>query len=144
MGPYVTLLGVSSLDVVDETFLAAAPGRVAAAMAEPSRWRRWWPDLQLHLHDDRGPAGLRWQVTGATTGSMEVWLEPVLDGTVLHYFLRAQVPDAPVTELIRAARNRRLAVKKMAFGLKAELESGRPAGEPPDDEKRATGPGRAR
>ena len=127
----MTLFGVSSLDVVDETFLAVAPARVAAAMAEPSRWQQWWPDLQLHLHDDRGPAGLRWQVRGAATGSMEVWLEPMLDGTVLHYFLRAQVADAPAAELIRAGRKRRLAVKVMAFGLKAELESGRPPGEPP-------------
>ncbi|MEO9221457.1 MAG: polyketide cyclase / dehydrase and lipid transport [Mycobacteriaceae bacterium] len=134
---------MSSLDVVDETFLAVAPARVAAAMAEPSRWRQWWPDLQLRLHDDRGPAGLRWQVSGAATGSMEVWLEPMFDGTVLHYFLRAQVPNAPTTELIRAARNRRLAVKVMAFALKAELESGRAPGEPPEDEKWTTRRGQA-
>ena len=26
---------------------------------------------------------------GALVGTMEVWLEPMLDGTLLHYFLRA-------------------------------------------------------
>lgn len=127
----MTLWGVSSLDVVDETFLAVPPARVATALARSARWRAWWPDLALHLHDDRGPAGLRWQVTGRVSGSMEVWLEPMLDGTVLHYFLRVQVPEASATELLGAARKRRLAAKKMAFELKAELEAGRPAGEPP-------------
>ncbi len=120
------------MDVVDATFLAVAPAEVARAMASPSRWRRWWPDLVLHLHDDRGPAGLRWRVTGAVMGSMEVWLEPVLDGTVLHYFLRAQMADAPDRTLAGAGRKRRLAAKAMAFELKAELEASRAAGEPPN------------
>jgi len=133
--PCVTLSGVSALDVVDETFLAVAPARVAAAMATRSRWRTWWPDLTLALQDDRGPAGLRWQVTGELRGSMEVWLEPVLDGTVLHYFLRAEVADAAAAELVAAARTRRLSAKTMAFALKAELEAGRPAGQAPERER---------
>ena len=127
----MTLCGVSSLDVMDETFFAAPPARVAAALAKPARWWAWWPDLALRLHDDRGPAGLRWQVTAGVTGTMEVWLEPVLDGTVLHYFLHAQVPDGSAAELLGAARRRRPAAKSMAFELKAEMEAGRPAGEPP-------------
>lgn len=125
--------------MVDETFLAVPPAQVAAAAAASSRWRRWWPDLALHLHDDRGPAGLRWRVSGAVTGSMELWLEPVLDGTVLHYFLRAQVADAPVAQLLAATRARRLAAKAMAFELKAELEAGRAAGEPPTARPEALG-----
>ncbi|WP_127782468.1 polyketide cyclase / dehydrase and lipid transport [Rhodococcus sp. X156] len=122
---------MSALDVVDETFLAVAPAQVAAALAPRQRWRRWWPELSLHLHDDRGPAGLRWRVSGAVEGSMEVWLEPVLDGTVLHYFLRAEVPDAAPEEIFAAAQARRRRAKALAFELKAELEAGRAAGEAP-------------
>lgn len=117
--------------MVDETFLAVPPARVAAAVASPSRWRRWWPDLTLTLHDDRGPAGLRWRVSGAATGSMELWLEPVMDGTVVHYFLRVQLSGVAPERVAAQARARRLAAKAMALGLKAELEAGRAAGEPP-------------
>ncbi|MBW0111337.1 polyketide cyclase / dehydrase and lipid transport, partial [Pseudonocardia sp. KRD-182] len=70
-----------SVDVVDETFLAVPPEVVAAEFAVPARWVRWWPDLRLAVDTDRGVQGFRWTVTGALVGSMEVWLEPVLDGT---------------------------------------------------------------
>lgn len=127
-----------SVDVVDETFLAVPPAVVAAEFAGPAAWRRWWPDLDLAVDTDRGAQGVRWTVTGALVGSMEVWLEPVLDGTVLHYFLRADPPGpdgrpAPVparTALAMAARRRR-ALKAMAFATKERLEGGRAPGEPP-------------
>ena len=44
---------------------------------------------------DRGVKGVQWAVRGALTGSMEIWLEPVGDGTVVHWFLRADPPEAP-------------------------------------------------
>ena len=68
---------------------------LAAEFATPARWRALWPDLDLEVVTDRGAAGFRWTVTGALVGSMEVWLEPVLDGTVLHYFLRAESARRP-------------------------------------------------
>ena len=125
-----------SVDVVDETFLAVAPGVVAAELART--WRGLWPDLQLAVMADRGAEGLRWTVRGALVGSMEVWLEPVLDGTVLHYFLRADPagPDGrprPVGPRRAAAlvRRRQRAAKEIAFSCKARLEAGRAPGEPP-------------
>jgi len=124
---------VNELDVVDETFLAAAPAEVAAAMGRPQRWRRWWPDLRLTVVHDRGPQGVRWSVAGALRGTMEVWLEPMLDGTVLHHFLRAELPGASPAELDAQRHRRRLTAKAVAFELKAELEHGRPPGEPPVD-----------
>ena len=123
---------MAAVDVADETFLAVAPAVVAAQVARPERWRAWWPDLRLTVHHDRGAEGLRWQVTGALHGSAEVWLEPVLDGTVLHYFLRGEADDvAEGAAAGRAAHRRRLQGKAVALGLKRELEAGRPAGEPP-------------
>lgn len=127
-----------SVDVVDETFLAAAPDVVAAEFADPARWPRLWPDLRLEVMADRGVEGMRWTVHGALVGSMEVWLEPVLDGTVLHYFLRADPtgPDgaAAPAEPRRAAaeaRRRQRAAKAVAFACKDRLEAGRAPGEPP-------------
>ncbi|MDT7708027.1 MAG: hypothetical protein QOG20_3634 [Pseudonocardiales bacterium] len=127
-----------SVDVVDETFLAVPPAVVAAEFAQPARWPRLWPDLRLEVVADRGDQGFRWTITGALVGSMEVWLEPVLDGTVLHYFLRADPagPDgvpAPASwrrGVAEAARRQR-AAKAIAFACKDRLEAGRAAGEPP-------------
>jgi hypothetical protein len=124
---------VPDLDVVDETFLAVPPKLVAAVFAEPAVWRRLWPDLDLRVYADRGDQGHRWTVSGALTGTMEVWLEPVLDGTLLHYFLRADLPAPTRPRTLRRERTRRqLAAKAIALGLKSELENGRRPGVPPE------------
>jgi hypothetical protein len=120
------------VDVVDETFLVAPQQAVAALFADPTTWRRYWPDLILSVYADRGAEGLRWTVRGALVGTMEVWLEPVLDGTVLHYFLRAD-PATPTSprRVLRERHRRQLAAKRVALELKSLLEDGRPAGCPP-------------
>lgn len=127
-----------AVDVVDETFLAVPPKTIAAAFAGPEAWRRCWPDLVLDVYADRGDAGLRWTVGGALIGTMEVWLEPVLDGTMLHYFLRCRLPRARGLPAARASRmaaresrGRQLAAKRLVLELKAILEDGRAPGEPP-------------
>jgi len=126
------------VDVVDETFLTVPRARIAAEFADPGVWPEFWPDLRLEVLADRGDEGVRWTVGGALTGSMEVWLEAVLDGTVVHYFLRADPtgPDGlPTTWSRRRAvaetQRRQRAAKRIAFALKARLEAGRAPGEPP-------------
>ena len=132
------LLAVPSVDVHDETFLAVPPPELAQVFADPARCHRFWPDLRLAVYADRGREGRRWTVHGALVGTMEVWLEPVLDGTVLHYFLRAD-PAGPGGEprplsgaaAVAEIGRRQLEAKALAFRLKDELERGRPPGEPP-------------
>ncbi len=122
------------MDVIDETFLAVPPGTVAKAFADPDTWRRHWPDLRLEVYADRGDEGLRWTVRGSLVGTMEVWLEPVLDGTLLHYFLRADPPPGARTRPARLRREkarRQRAAKAVALDLKTELEDGRRPGVPP-------------
>lgn len=115
--------------MVDETFVVAPPAAVAAVFAEPAAWPGFWPDLTPSVYADRGEEGLRWTVTGALTGTMEVWLEPVLDGTLVHYFLRADLAGAPSPKRLRQEKTRRqLAAKALAFRLKALLEAGRAPG----------------
>lgn len=127
-----TLSEVSSIQVADQTFLAAPPADIAAVLAAANNWRRWWPDLRLDVREDRGDKGIRWTVAGPLTGTMEVWLEAVPEGAILHYFLHAE-PAEPLTPRALAAANRarRVAGKDMSFELKARLEAGRPAGVAP-------------
>ncbi|AYJ50018.1 polyketide cyclase / dehydrase and lipid transport [Rhodococcus sp. P1Y] len=124
---------MSSIQVADQTFVAAPGAVLAASLGQPRRWRTWWPDLRLEVTEDRADKGIRWAVGGALTGTMEVWLEAVsaLDGVIVHYFLHAEPAGAANTDLAVENRRRRVAGKTMAFDLKRELEVGRPAGERP-------------
>ncbi|AKS33616.1 polyketide cyclase / dehydrase and lipid transport [Mycolicibacterium goodii] len=127
---------MNSIQIADETFIAADPAAVGAAVADTASWRRWWPDLRLAVVEDRAAKGHRWTVTGALTGTMEIWLEEVLDGVVLHYFLHAEPSGATARALARmnlAKMNhrRRVAGKVMSFELKQRLEAGRPVGVSP-------------
>lgn len=125
-----------SIQVADQTYIAAAPARVGAAVADRSSWRRWWPDLQLQVVEDRADKGVRWTVAGPLTGTMEIWLEPTLDGVLLHYFLHAEPAGVSAWQLARLnlakmTHRRRVAGKKMAFEVKAKLEQSRPVGVSP-------------
>ncbi|MGS2810017.1 polyketide cyclase / dehydrase and lipid transport [Nocardia sp. MW-W600-9] len=125
---------MSSIQVADQTFLAAPPAAIADVLSATNNWRRWWPDLRLDVREDRGDKGIRWTVAGPLDGTMEVWLEAVPEGAILHYFLHAEPTVAkPLTPraLTAANRARRVAGKHMSFELKARLEAGRPAGVAP-------------
>ncbi|MFD6199639.1 polyketide cyclase / dehydrase and lipid transport [Mycobacteriaceae bacterium NPDC060252] len=125
---------MNSIQVADQTFIAADPADIGRAISNPADWRRWWPDLQLNVVEERGEKGIRWTVAGAVTGTMEVWLEPALDGAILHYFLHAEpagVSAAQAAKLNLAKLNhaRRIAGKRFAFGVKQRLEASRSIGE---------------
>ena len=127
---------MNSYQIADETFVAADPALVGAVVGDPARWRRWWPDLRLTVIEERGPAGVRWQVAGPLTGTMEIWLEPELDGVILHYFLHAEPTGATGAQLAKMnlaamTHRRRVAGKRMAFEVKNRLEASRPVGVAP-------------
>lgn len=133
------------VDLVDETFVVVDRARLATIVADPRRWRVWWPELTLEVFMDRGPDGVRWSVTGAWVGSLEIWLEEVGDGVLLHHYARldpivrgtgaaaaAPAPtDAAAWRRAARARNRRArAWKRVVWALKDELEAGRACGLP--------------
>jgi hypothetical protein len=124
---------MNSIQIADETFVAADPVEVGRAIGDPASWRRWWPDLLLTVVEDRQDKGHRWTVAGALTGTMEIWLEPVLDGVVLHYFLHAEPSGVAAWQLAKmnlakVNHHRRVAGKNMAFEVKRTLEATRPVG----------------
>jgi hypothetical protein len=122
-----------SIQVADQTFVAGEGASVGRAVSDRASWRRWWPDLRLEVSEDRHEKGIRWAVTGALTGTMEVWLEPMLDGVILHYFLHAEPAGVAAWQLARMnlakmTHQRRVAGKRMAFEVKSTVEASRSVG----------------
>jgi len=128
---------VAMIDLADETFIVAARGDLAAIVHDPRRWQEWWPDLELVVFMDRGLDGIRWSAVGNPAGSVEIWLEPVLDGVLVHHYVRLD-PAAVAAESSsrtehRAARMRKryaTAWKQSVWALKDALEGDRVVGAP--------------
>lgn len=116
------------LDIADDTFVVAEASAVAAVVADPASWSRWWPDLTLAVEQDRGAQGMRWTVTGPAPGSMEIWLEPCGDGVLVHYYLRLTPAAGGPGRARRLRRRRTRAWKKHVYVLKDSLEQGREVG----------------
>lgn len=108
---------------------------VADAVADASNWRRWWPGLELRVDENRNDKGMRWFVTSVDadlgahlSGTAEVWLEPMFEGAVAHFFLR--LDPAPGTPFDRRERERvtrkfRVLTKKAFWTLADKLDPGR-------------------
>ena len=132
-----------AVDLVDETFVVVDRPTIAAVVADPARWRDWWPDLALTVFMDRGLDGIRWSVGGRWVGSLEIWLEEVGDGVLVHHYVRLDPVDPstgaarPLPEdssgrrrAARARTGRAKAWKRTIWALKDELERGRAVGTP--------------
>ena len=46
------MLVMNSIQIADETFIAADPVAVGEAVADKANWSRWWPDLRLSVVED--------------------------------------------------------------------------------------------
>jgi hypothetical protein len=135
---------VAGVDLVDETYVVVERARIAGVVADPTRWRQWWPSLDLAVFMDRGLDGVRWSMTGELVGSAEIWLENHGDGVIVHFYLRGEptVPGSPATpralpgsargrrEMDRLRRRHALAWKRIVWSLKDEMEGERRPGEP--------------
>lgn len=119
------------VDVVDATWVGVAPTVLAAPVADAGNWQRWWPDLDLHADELRGPKGVRWTVRsalgGRAAGSMEVWLQEQDDGTVMHYFLRLDGTHRPLS--LRQRRDLehdfRVRIKQIVWAMADRVDPGR-------------------
>ena len=131
-----------AVDLVDETFVVVDRATLAAVVADPRRWRAWWPDLTLSVFMDRGLDGIRWSATGAWVGSLEIWLEEVGDGVLVHHYARLDPvgrdghvrpqPTDPAgwRRAAKARAARAKAWKRTIWGLKDTVEHGRAVGTP--------------
>jgi hypothetical protein len=131
-GPVWDRDAVPDIDVVDSTWICTRPGALATLMADPANWRRWWPELSLRVEEWRGPKGMRWRVgpseRGTVAGSMEVWLEPQLDGVVAHFFLRLDATNGrPLSRrrIQRLTERYRRRAKELFWSLGHQLDPAR-------------------
>lgn len=109
------------IDIIDETFIRAAPQVVRASLDDEAWTEQIWPHLSREVTRDRGVKGVRWSVTGQVVGEMEVWLEPFRDGVVVHHYVRGtRGPRAPRD----VATRHTLRWKRAVHGLKDRLEGG--------------------
>lgn len=122
------------VDIIEETFVVAAPERVRPLVCDEARWRSWFPGIRLTSYDDRGPLGVRWSTSGDLVGTAEAWLEAHGDGTIVHVYLRGDPCGAHAHRLRRSDRRvtRRyvLPLKRHLLRVKDVLEAGRAPGMP--------------
>lgn len=125
------------LDIVEQAFIAAAPGLVAAWVRGGAPARELWPGLELRVSEDRGLEGQRYlvigtsQAAGGLRGTAEIWLAQVVDGVVAHVFLRADPTPPDAWSPRRARRHQarwRRHIRQVLWEVKDALESGRPPG----------------
>jgi len=114
------------VDVVQETFVAAAPELVAAALADPAVPAEVWPGLTVTVTQRRGREGQRYAVDGAWRGTAELWLEAYADGVVVHAFLR--VDPVRGTGSARARARLERTMRRAVMRYKDRIEAGREPG----------------
>lgn len=83
------------VDVVDETFVRADPLAVRSQLEEPGVLDALWPGLAREVVQDRGAKGVRWRTGGEVTGRLEIWLEEVPGGTIVHHFVHGTQDGGP-------------------------------------------------
>lgn len=122
------------IHLIDETWIEAGLERTSAAVANSEMWRVWWPTLHLTVTRNRGLKGIQWAArtrAGADpelAGTVEIWLEPMSGGVLLHHFVRLDPADRrPLGHRRQARVLRQLGWqgKRAFWQLKDELEADR-------------------
>lgn len=124
---------MAAVDIIDELFVVADPGKVRAHLGDAELWHSWFPDLCFTCYQDRGLKGVRWEVSGSLSGAAEVWIEPFGDGVIVHAYLRADPSKPPRSEHRFAVQTKKKYVwplKQHLLDAKDELEGSRRLGEP--------------
>ena len=111
------------LDVVDQTFVVASVSELRPQVCDERMWEA--VGIVATVREDRGPLGVRWDVSGRVRGTSEIWLEQAHGGVVVHLFLQADPVRATSS---RAAHRRHVApVKQWILDVKRRHDAQRPA-----------------
>jgi hypothetical protein len=112
---------VAGIDLIDETFVAVAPPALVARLTAGELWQQWFPDLRREVFMDRAEKGVRWSVTGQASGSVEVWLEEVPRGTLVHWYVRLDALSNRDAQRLTAQYRR--AINEGMFEVKDDAEA---------------------
>lgn len=114
------------LDIVDTTFIVAPVWELRAILCDEDRWHAL--GLKVTCYEDRGMQGKRWTLSGALTGTAEIWLEPAFGGVIVHSFIQADAVGRARGGRLR----RRFAkpLKRWILEVKRRHDAHRPAGSP--------------
>ena len=112
------------LDVVDETFVLAPVSELREVFCDEKSWQAF--GIELQCYEDRADLGKRWTLSGALTGTAEVWLEQAHGGVVVHVYVQAD----PTSRRSAARLRRRIArpIKQWVLDVKTGHDMARPAG----------------
>jgi hypothetical protein len=110
-----------AIDLIDETFVAVAPPALVGRLTADDLWQRWFPGLQRAVFMDRGEKGVRWSVSAESAGSVEVWLEEVPRGTLVHWYVRTDAPSDRDARRLTAQYRR--AINEGMFEVKDDAEA---------------------
>lgn len=92
---------MTQIDLIDESWVAVPPAALVGRLSADELWQAWFPGLRRVVFMDRAERGVRWSVTGELEGSVEVWLEAFRDGTIVHWYVRADAPAGGDVERLR-------------------------------------------
>ncbi len=125
-------MGVGAMD---QGFVQASPARVYRALADPSRYADWWPgmgrgrgvrlwgrSLAARAGTLREGVGLTLDLQGSATGTLEWYLEPFEDGTIVYAILNLDLPAGRGRSRRRLLRARG-SVRGGMVGLQRALEA---------------------
>jgi hypothetical protein len=118
---------LSEIDLIDESWVAVPPADLVGPLTADGLWQAWFPRLSRVVFMDRAEKGVRWSVTGELVGSVEVWLEAFRQGTIVHWYVRA---DAPGGRADRLRERYVRAINEGMFMVKDEAERASSRGGP--------------
>lgn len=118
----------------DQGFVAAPPAAVYPELADLARYERWWPRWSAGLHlggraslaaraeGHRQDVGLILHIEGRVTGTLEWYLEPFEEGTIVYAILNLDVA-AGERRTARRLLRARSELRRALVALKRRLEA---------------------
>lgn len=129
----------------DQGYVKAPPVTVYEVLHEPSRYATWWPNARsrsrdgrlevtfldrrhrsVEIEEQRPGVGLLLRLGGDSPGTLEWYLEPFWEGTIVNAIVNLDVPGGPrraARGLLRVRADLRLGMVALASAVE---DSGRP------------------